>query len=85
MASFEEELNQAVSLGVRAGVGFCTTYVCRLPAAICTLHLSTFSIQTTIMAASFDGGVVLGADSRTSTGSYVANRVTDKITPLVRC
>jgi hypothetical protein len=28
------------------------------------------------------GGVVLGADSRTSTGSYVANRVTDKITPL---
>jgi 20S proteasome subunit beta 1 len=34
------------------------------------------------MAASFDGGVVLGADSRTSTGSYVANRVTDKLTPL---
>lgn len=39
-------------------------------------------MQTTIMAASFDGGVVLGADSRTSTGSYVANRVTDKLTPL---
>ncbi|EFN57421.1 hypothetical protein CHLNCDRAFT_56068 [Chlorella variabilis] len=37
---------------------------------------------TTIMAASYDGGVVMGADSRTSTGSYVANRVTDKITPL---
>jgi 20S proteasome subunit beta 1 len=34
------------------------------------------------MAASYDGGVVMGADSRTSTGSYVANRVTDKITPL---
>lgn len=28
------------------------------------------------------GGVVLGADSRTSSGSYVANRVQDKITPL---
>lgn len=27
------------------------------------------SMGTTIMAASFDGGVVLGADSRTSTGS----------------
>jgi 20S proteasome subunit beta 1 len=40
------------------------------------------SMGTTIMAASFDGGVVMGADSRTSTGSYVANRVTDKITPL---
>ena len=39
-------------------------------------------MQTTIMAAAFDGGVVMGADSRTSTGSYVANRTTDKITPL---
>ncbi|PSC73786.1 Proteasome subunit beta type-6 [Micractinium conductrix] len=37
---------------------------------------------TTIMAASYDGGVVMGADSRTSTGSYIANRVTDKITSL---
>ena len=34
------------------------------------------------MAATFDQGVVLGADSRTSTGNYVANRVTDKITAL---
>lgn len=34
------------------------------------------------MAATFDGGVVMGADSRTSTGSYIANRVTDKITSL---
>jgi 20S proteasome alpha/beta subunit len=37
---------------------------------------------TTIMAVAFDGGVVMGADSRTSTGSYVANRVSDKITAL---
>lgn len=34
------------------------------------------------MAVSFKGGVILGADSRTSTGNYIANRVTDKITPL---
>jgi 20S proteasome subunit beta 1 len=34
------------------------------------------------MAASYRDGVVMGADSRTSTGNYVANRVTDKITPL---
>jgi len=34
------------------------------------------------MAATFDGGVVLGADSRTSTGNYIANRVTDKLTQL---
>jgi 20S proteasome subunit beta 1 len=34
------------------------------------------------MAVTFDGGVVLGADSRTSSGSYVANRVSDKIVPL---
>jgi len=37
---------------------------------------------TTIMAVQYDGGVVMGADSRTSTGSYVANRVSDKITPV---
>ncbi|NXV98035.1 PSB6 protein, partial [Calonectris borealis] len=40
------------------------------------------SPQTTIMAVEFDGGVVIGADSRTTTGSYVANRVTDKLTPV---
>lgn len=37
---------------------------------------------TTIMAVKYDGGVVLGADSRTSTGTYVANRVSDKLTKL---
>jgi hypothetical protein len=30
----------------------------------------------------FNGGMVLGADSRTTTGSYIANRVTDKLTPI---
>jgi len=37
---------------------------------------------TSIMAVSFAGGVVMGADSRTSTGTYVANRVSDKITSV---
>jgi 20S proteasome subunit beta 1 len=37
---------------------------------------------TSIMAVAFDGGVVMGADSRTTTGSYIANRVSDKITPI---
>lgn len=37
---------------------------------------------TTIVAVSFDGGVVLGADSRVSTGIYVSNRASDKITSL---
>lgn len=47
-------------------------------------HKSLFLnyLQTTIAAVTFDGGVVLGADSRTSTGSYVANRVSDKIVPI---
>lgn len=40
------------------------------------------STGTTILAVSFDGGVVLGADSRVSTGTYVSNRASDKITPL---
>jgi len=38
------------------------------------------STGTTIIAVEFDGGVMIGADSRTSTGSYVANRVSDKLT-----
>lgn len=40
------------------------------------------SMGTSIMAVAFDGGVVMGADSRTTTGSYIANRVSDKITPV---
>lgn len=40
------------------------------------------STGTTIMAVEFDGGVVIGADSRTSSGTYVANRVADKLTRL---
>ncbi|KAJ1647143.1 Proteasome subunit beta type-1 [Dispira simplex] len=34
------------------------------------------------MAVKYDGGVVIGADSRTTTGSYIANRVTDKLTKI---
>ena len=34
------------------------------------------------MAVAFDGGVVMGADTRTTTGSYVANRASDKLTEI---
>lgn len=34
------------------------------------------------MAIQYDGGVILGADSRTSSGDYVGNRASDKITRL---
>lgn len=37
---------------------------------------------TTIVACSFKGGVVLGADGRVSTGTYVSNRASNKITRL---
>merc|ERR1740121_783374 len=40
------------------------------------------STGTTIMAVEFDGGVVLAADSRTSTGDYVANRASRKISKV---
>nr|ABK92997.1 unknown [Populus trichocarpa] len=40
------------------------------------------SMGTTIIGVTYNGGVVLGADSRTSTGIYVANRASDKITQL---
>jgi 20S proteasome subunit beta 1 len=44
--------------------------------------LDAVNLGTSIMAVEFEGGVVMGADSRTTTGAYVANRVTDKITPI---
>ncbi|KAJ3057620.1 Proteasome subunit beta type-1, partial [Rhizoclosmatium hyalinum] len=34
------------------------------------------------MAVQYADGVIVGADSRTTTGSYIANRVTDKLTPV---
>lgn len=34
------------------------------------------------MAVEFDGGVVIGGDSRTTTGGYIANRFTDKLTKI---
>jgi len=37
---------------------------------------------TTIVGVCYDGGIVLAADSRTSTGMYVANRASDKISQL---
>ncbi|TGZ65957.1 hypothetical protein CRM22_005603 [Opisthorchis felineus] len=42
------------------------------------------STGTTLFACQYDGGVVIGADSRTSSGTYVVNRVTDKLTPLAK-
>ncbi|KAK4061915.1 hypothetical protein Trihar35433_9515 [Trichoderma harzianum] len=38
------------------------------------------NLGTSIMAVTFKDGVILGADSRTTTGAYIANRVTDKLT-----
>ncbi|KAJ8609348.1 hypothetical protein CTAYLR_009304 [Chrysophaeum taylorii] len=34
------------------------------------------------MAVAYSGGVIMGADSRVSTGTYVANRVSDKVTAI---
>eukprot|EP01121_Diplochlamys_sp_Union-15-3_P014625 TRINITY_DN4687_c0_g1_i1.p1 TRINITY_DN4687_c0_g1~~TRINITY_DN4687_c0_g1_i1.p1 ORF type:complete len:232 (-),score=48.40 TRINITY_DN4687_c0_g1_i1:23-718(-) len=39
-------------------------------------------LGTSIMACEFEGGVVVGADSRTTTGSYISNRASDKLTPM---
>ncbi|KAI9753945.1 MAG: Proteasome subunit beta type-1 [Lichina confinis] len=40
------------------------------------------NLGTSIMAVTFRDGVILGADSRTTTGAYIANRVTDKLTQV---
>ncbi|KAH8300831.1 hypothetical protein KR018_011642, partial [Drosophila ironensis] len=37
---------------------------------------------TTIIAVEYSNGVVLGADSRTSAGNFVANRMTDKLSQI---
>lgn len=42
------------------------------------------SLGTTIMAVSFKDGVILAADSRTSSGSYVVNRCSNKLTKLAK-
>lgn len=39
-------------------------------------------LGTSIMAVAFEGGVVVGADSRVSTGVYISNRASDKITSV---
>ncbi|XP_023243340.1 proteasome subunit beta type-6-like [Centruroides sculpturatus] len=41
--------------------------------------MSQHMTGTSIMAVEFEGGVVIGADSRSTTGVYVANRVSDKL------
>jgi len=41
------------------------------------------SCGTTIIAMEFQDGVVLGADSRTSSGPFIVSRVTDKLTKVV--
>ncbi|KIJ37461.1 hypothetical protein M422DRAFT_76104 [Sphaerobolus stellatus SS14] len=46
------------------------------------LKAGEVNLGTSIMAVQFDKGVVIGADSRTTTGSYIANRVTDKLTQV---
>ncbi|KAG2492337.1 hypothetical protein HYH03_009287 [Edaphochlamys debaryana] len=46
------------------------------------LTMVPVSMGTTIVATTFNGGVILAADSRTSSGAYIGNRATDKITPL---
>eukprot|EP00759_Apiculatamorpha_spiralis_P012076 PhF_6_TR19166/c0_g1_i1/m.28184/K02738/PSMB6; 20S proteasome subunit beta 1 len=40
------------------------------------------SMGTTLIAVTYEGGAILAADSRTSTGTYVVNRVSNKITKL---
>ncbi|XP_043260129.1 proteasome subunit beta type-6 isoform X1 [Colletes gigas] len=45
------------------------------------LH-SEQSTGTSIMACEFNGGVVIGADSRATAGAYISNRFADKLTKI---
>uniref|UniRef100_A0A915EM25 Proteasome subunit beta n=1 Tax=Ditylenchus dipsaci TaxID=166011 RepID=A0A915EM25_9BILA len=42
------------------------------------------STGTTLIALQYDEGVVVGTDSRTSAGSFIASRATNKITPITK-
>ncbi|GAA5976818.1 hypothetical protein JCM21900_001604 [Sporobolomyces salmonicolor] len=53
-----------------------------LTPSLARIKAGEMNLGTSIMAVAFDGGVVIGADSRTTMGSYIANRVTDKLTYL---
>lgn len=46
------------------------------------LKKGEMDLGTSIMAVKFKDGVILGADSRTSMGALVANRITDKLTQI---
>ncbi|XP_063995761.1 proteasome subunit beta type-6 [Diachasmimorpha longicaudata] len=48
----------------------------------CDWIQSEASTGTSIMAVEFDGGVVIGADSRATTGAYISNRTADKLTKI---
>ncbi|XP_057684233.1 proteasome subunit beta type-9-like isoform X1 [Corythoichthys intestinalis] len=45
-------------------------------------HSEEVKTGTTIIAIEFDGGVVLGSDSRVTAGQSVVNRVMNKLSPL---
>ena len=70
-----------------------TTLATLLPflVILCTVLVELFfvkgeeavSMGTTILAAKFDGGVVLASDSRTSVSDYVSNRMASKINVLL--
>ncbi|ORX44452.1 proteasome subunit beta type-6 [Hesseltinella vesiculosa] len=47
-----------------------------------SLKKGEVNLGTSIMAVQYKDGVILGADSRTTTGAYIANRVTDKLTKV---
>lgn len=45
-------------------------------------QVAAYAERIVSMAINFKDGVILGADSRTTTGAYIANRVTDKLTQV---
>merc|ERR1719204_2209896 len=51
-------------------------------AQVAGLRPGEITTGTTIMAVEYADGVIIGADSRTTTGAYIANRVTDKLTKV---
>ena len=68
--------------GIQPGWPARSSVSCRFADANSSERMASPHTGTTVIAVSYNGGVVLGSDSRVSMGQYISNRASSKVTPL---